>query len=158
MKRAELDRMSIDDLWLLHVEVSQLLQQKIQQEKLRLEERLKVENSSVRASAVPAGIPKIPQSRSAVRDLVRSWQAAALACRAVEIGKADRGFQYPGSEQDANQRSACGVQTPSVISTRASATVRYTELSPDGLKTSGAEPPRPMWPKHRLKIQPLPRW
>jgi DNA-binding protein H-NS len=33
--------MSTDDLWSLHVEVAQLLQQKIQQEKLRLEERLK---------------------------------------------------------------------------------------------------------------------
>ena len=42
MKRAELDRMSTDDLWSLHVEVSQLLQQRIQQEKLRLEERLKL--------------------------------------------------------------------------------------------------------------------
>jgi len=41
MKQAELDRMSTDDLWSLHVEVSQLLEQKIQQEKLRLEERLK---------------------------------------------------------------------------------------------------------------------
>ena len=41
MKRTELDRMSTDDLWSLHVEVSQLLQQRIQQEKLRLEERLK---------------------------------------------------------------------------------------------------------------------
>ena len=41
MKRAELDRMSPDDLWSLHVEVSQLLQQQIQTEKLRLEERLK---------------------------------------------------------------------------------------------------------------------
>ena len=41
MKRAELDRMSTDNLWSLHVEVSQLLQQKIQQEKLRLEECLK---------------------------------------------------------------------------------------------------------------------
>jgi DNA-binding protein H-NS len=41
VKRAELDRMSTDDLWSLHVEVSQLLQQRIQQEKLRLEERLK---------------------------------------------------------------------------------------------------------------------
>ena len=40
-KRAELDRMSTDDLWSLHVEVSQLLEQRIQQEKLRLEERLK---------------------------------------------------------------------------------------------------------------------
>ena len=40
MRRAELDRMSTDDLWSLHVEVSQLLQQRIQQEKLQLEERL----------------------------------------------------------------------------------------------------------------------
>ena len=42
MKRTELDRMGTDDLWSLHVEVSQLLQQKIQQEKLRLEERQKL--------------------------------------------------------------------------------------------------------------------
>jgi DNA-binding protein H-NS len=41
MKRAELDRMSTDDLWSLHVEVSQLLQERIKQEKLLLEERLK---------------------------------------------------------------------------------------------------------------------
>src|SRR4249919_789232 len=42
MKRTELDRMSTDDLWSLHVEVSQLLQQRIQQEKLQLDERLKL--------------------------------------------------------------------------------------------------------------------
>ena len=41
MKRIELDGMSTDDLWSLHVEISQLLQQRIQTEKLRLEERLK---------------------------------------------------------------------------------------------------------------------
>ena len=41
MKRAEFERMGTDDLWSLHVKVSQLLQQKIQQEKLQLEERLK---------------------------------------------------------------------------------------------------------------------
>jgi DNA-binding protein H-NS len=41
MKRIELDGMSTDDLWSLHVEVSHLLQQRIQAEKLRLEERLK---------------------------------------------------------------------------------------------------------------------
>ena len=41
MKRAEFERMDTDDLWSLHVKVSQLLQQRIQQEKLRLEERLK---------------------------------------------------------------------------------------------------------------------
>ena len=41
MKPIELDGMSTDDLWSLHVELSQLLQQRIQTEKLRLEERLK---------------------------------------------------------------------------------------------------------------------
>ena len=41
MKRAELDRMSTDDLWSLHVEVSQLLERRFKQEKLQLEERLK---------------------------------------------------------------------------------------------------------------------
>ena len=40
--KVELDRMNTDDLWSLHLEVSQLLQQRIQQEKLRLEERLKL--------------------------------------------------------------------------------------------------------------------
>ena len=33
MKRTGLDRMSTDDLWSLHVEVSELLQQRIQTEK-----------------------------------------------------------------------------------------------------------------------------
>jgi DNA-binding protein H-NS len=41
MERADFERMGTDDLWSLHVEVSQVLQQRIQQEKLRLEERLK---------------------------------------------------------------------------------------------------------------------
>ena len=41
MKRAEFERMGTDDLWSLHVKVTQLLQQKIQHEKLQLEERLK---------------------------------------------------------------------------------------------------------------------
>ena len=42
MKRTKLDQMSTDDLWSLHLEVSQVMQQRIQQEKLRLEERLKL--------------------------------------------------------------------------------------------------------------------
>ncbi|QHO77808.1 histidinol phosphate phosphatase [Bradyrhizobium sp. CCBAU 051011] len=33
--------MTVDELWTLHVEVSQILQQKIQQEKLRIDERLR---------------------------------------------------------------------------------------------------------------------
>ena len=54
MKRAELDRMSTDDLWSLHVEVSQLLQQRIQQEKLQLDERLKLLQTPV-VSGVASG-------------------------------------------------------------------------------------------------------
>ena len=42
VKRADFERMGTDDLWSLHVQVSQVLQQRIQQEKLRLEERLKL--------------------------------------------------------------------------------------------------------------------
>jgi DNA-binding protein H-NS len=41
MKRTELDRLSTDDLWLLHLEITELLQQKIQTEKLELEKRLR---------------------------------------------------------------------------------------------------------------------
>jgi len=42
MKRAELDRLGTDDLWSLHLEVTELLQQKIQTEKLELEKRLRL--------------------------------------------------------------------------------------------------------------------
>jgi DNA-binding protein H-NS len=41
MKRAELERMDVEELWMLRVEISSLLQKKIQQEKLVLEERLR---------------------------------------------------------------------------------------------------------------------
>jgi DNA-binding protein H-NS len=37
-----LDRKNTDDLWSLHLQISQLLKQRIQQEKLRLEERLRL--------------------------------------------------------------------------------------------------------------------
>ncbi|MCA6119362.1 H-NS histone family protein [Bradyrhizobium sp. WSM 1738] len=47
MKRLELEQLSTDDLWLLHVEVSQLLQRRIQTEKQRLEERLKLLDAPV---------------------------------------------------------------------------------------------------------------
>src|SRR4051812_9908746 len=40
MKRADLDGMSSDDLWSLHVELSQLLEQRIKQAKLQLDQRL----------------------------------------------------------------------------------------------------------------------
>ncbi len=41
MKRKELDQMSIDDLWSLHIEIAHLLQEKLEVEKLALEERLR---------------------------------------------------------------------------------------------------------------------
>ena len=49
MNRAKLDRMNTDDLWSLHVEVSQLLQERIQREKHHLEERLKLLQTPVSA-------------------------------------------------------------------------------------------------------------
>ena len=59
MKQTELDRMSTDDLWSLHVEVAQLLQQKIQQEKLQLDERLKLLQTPVSGRRpYPAVSPK----------------------------------------------------------------------------------------------------
>ena len=42
MTRTELGRISNDDLWSLHLEISQLLQERIQAEKQGLEERLKL--------------------------------------------------------------------------------------------------------------------
>ncbi|WP_027578294.1 H-NS histone family protein [Bradyrhizobium sp. Ai1a-2] len=41
MKRAELKRMSSDNLWTLHLELSDVLRRKIQLMKARLEDRLK---------------------------------------------------------------------------------------------------------------------
>ena len=62
MKRTELDRMSTDDLWSLHVEVSQVLAAKDPTGKTatgRASEAV-ANSSSVWASAVPAGTPQIP--------------------------------------------------------------------------------------------------
>jgi DNA-binding protein H-NS len=47
--KIELDRMNADDLWSLHLEVSQLLQQRIRAEKQRLEARLKLLEDPVSA-------------------------------------------------------------------------------------------------------------
>jgi DNA-binding protein H-NS len=59
MKRIEFEQLSTDDLWSLHVEVSQLLQQRIQAEKLRLEERLKLLRAPVSdRRSYPPVLPK----------------------------------------------------------------------------------------------------
>jgi len=47
MKRTSLEEMNVDDLWSLHVEITELLQQRMQSEKERLEERLKQLDSPV---------------------------------------------------------------------------------------------------------------
>jgi DNA-binding protein H-NS len=49
MKHMELEGMSADDLWSLHVELTQLLHEKIQAEKLALENRLKLLETPVSA-------------------------------------------------------------------------------------------------------------
>jgi DNA-binding protein H-NS len=63
MKRIELDGMSTDDLWSLHVEVSHLLQQENPSGKTaagRASEA--VRSPSVRAATVPVSTPEIPKS------------------------------------------------------------------------------------------------
>ena len=42
MKRTELDRLGTDELWSMHLEITELLQQKIRTEKLELEKRLRL--------------------------------------------------------------------------------------------------------------------
>jgi DNA-binding protein H-NS len=49
MTQMELEGMSADDLWSLHVEVTQLLHEKMQAEKLALEKRLKLLKTPVSA-------------------------------------------------------------------------------------------------------------
>jgi DNA-binding protein H-NS len=49
MEQKELDRMNIDDLWSLHVEITRLLQEKMKTEKLALEERLRILKAPVSA-------------------------------------------------------------------------------------------------------------
>jgi DNA-binding protein H-NS len=84
MKRIELDRMRTDDLWSLHLEISQLLQQRIQAEKLELEERLKLlrEPVSERRSYPPV-LPKYrnpdrPSETWAGRGRQPRWLVAQL--------------------------------------------------------------------------------
>jgi DNA-binding protein H-NS len=45
MERTELDRMSTDDLWSLHVELALLLEERNKTEKSALEERLRILNA-----------------------------------------------------------------------------------------------------------------
>src|SRR5262245_55364862 len=59
MNQMEFDRMSADDLWSLHVELTQRLHAKIQAEKLALEKRLELLKAPVSARrAYPPVSPK----------------------------------------------------------------------------------------------------
>ena len=84
MKRIELDRMSTDDLWSLHVEVTQLLQGKIHAEKLELEKRLKtLEGPAAGRRPYPIVNPKYrnpenPSETWAGRGKQPHWLAAQL--------------------------------------------------------------------------------
>src|SRR6266850_211000 len=82
--RVELNRMSTNDLWSLHLEVAQLLEQRIQQEKLRLEERLKLLRTPVSdRRAYPPVVPKYrnpnqPSETWAGRGKQPRWLVAQL--------------------------------------------------------------------------------
>src|SRR6476660_2215611 len=85
MKRTELERLNGDALWSLHLEVSQLLQQRIQAEKLQLEERLtqlKLKTPSGRRTYPPV-VPKYrnpdrPSETWAGRGKQPRWLVAQL--------------------------------------------------------------------------------
>ena len=154
MKRAELDRMSTDDLWSLHVELSQLLEQRIKQEKLQLDERLKRLQTPVsERRPYPPVSPKYrnpdqPSETWSGRGKQPRWLVAQLRSgRRIE----DFSIRVRNKRQISDRRAESSNTKRDQHSQHP---VRDTELSP-GLKTSGAEPHAPCCPQHRLTIQPL---
>ena len=85
-KRIELDAMSVEDLWSLHVEISQMLQQRIQAEKLKLEERLKQLEVPVAGRRTYPLVPPKYRNPDQPSETCRAWQTAALAGGAVAVG------------------------------------------------------------------------
>ena len=96
MKRADLDRMSTDDLWSLHVELSQFLEQRIKQEKVQLDERLKQLQTPVSEHRpYPPVFPKYrnpdqPSETWAGRGKQPRWLVAQL-----RLGRRIEDFKYP---------------------------------------------------------------
>jgi DNA-binding protein H-NS len=84
MKLAELEQMSAEDLWMLHVNMSEVLKQKIQQEKSRLEERLhRLHLPELRRRPYPRVLPKYrnpnrPSETWAGRGKQPRWLVAQL--------------------------------------------------------------------------------
>ena len=62
MKQVNFERLSLDDLWALHAEIAEILEQRIQQDKLLLEGRLK--QLHVRQSARRPYTPVPPKYRN----------------------------------------------------------------------------------------------
>jgi DNA-binding protein H-NS len=84
MKRIELGGLSTDELWSLHVELTQLLEQRILTEKQQLEERLRVLKAPVTGRrAYPTVSPKYrnpdqPSETWSGRGKQPRWLAAQL--------------------------------------------------------------------------------
>jgi len=100
MKRTELEHMPLDDLWALHLKISDTLAYKLAAEKRMLEVRLSqlarqptpdAEARTVERRPYPTVFPKC----GAVSDVGGSWQAAALVDGATEVGPSDRRLQDP---------------------------------------------------------------
>ena len=92
----DFEALTADELYLLHLEVTAVLREKLVAKKNALETRLQqlhpLEDHEVTQARrpYPPVKAKLPEPGSTVRKLVRTWQAAALAGRAVEVRKTDR--------------------------------------------------------------------
>jgi DNA-binding protein H-NS len=71
MRRAELEEMDLDHLWMLHVEISDVLKDKITQQKRRLADRLNRLEQPVSASRRP--YPRVPPKYRNPDDPAETW-------------------------------------------------------------------------------------
>jgi hypothetical protein len=94
---SDFEALTADELYLLHREVAAVLRKKLEPRKMPwrsdcgkysrpMNTRLRHHVGAIH------GKSKIPESGSTVGNLVRTWQAAALARRAVEVRQTDRGL------------------------------------------------------------------
>ncbi|WP_184421806.1 H-NS family nucleoid-associated regulatory protein [Rhodoblastus sphagnicola] len=58
MEKLDINSMSVDELWSLHEEISELLSARIHEQKRVLEERLAVLNGGATATEIPRAAPK----------------------------------------------------------------------------------------------------
>jgi DNA-binding protein H-NS len=62
-KKLELEIMSLDDLWVLHEEISGILSARIKAEKQELEKRLAVLNGGARGLRDPSSFERVPDDK-----------------------------------------------------------------------------------------------